>query len=164
MGQWSYQRHPQVRPNRRTHSLLLTTLCSLCLCGSIPAADPSKRFVYPGPDGKLVYDTDARGNRIPDFSHAGYMSGAEPIPDVPVRVVVPPAKGDSTARIQAAIDYVANQKPDASGIRGAVLLLTGQHEVVGQLRITASGVVLRGQGSGKDGTLLVANGTDRRTL
>src|SRR5207244_2485139 len=48
--------------------------------------------------------------------------------------------------------------------RGAVLLLAGRHEVAGGLRLGAGGVVLRGQGQGPDGTVLVATGTDRRTL
>src|SRR5262249_163502 len=83
-------------------SLFLSSLCPLCLCGSILAADPPRRFAYPGPDGKLVYDTDERGNRIPDFSHCGYEGGGVAIPAVPVRVIVPPAKGDNGPRIQAA--------------------------------------------------------------
>lgn len=122
------------------------------------AADPARRFVYPGPDGRLVYDADARGNRVPDFSHAGYGGGAA-IPLVPGRVIVPPAAGDCTARIQAAIDHVAQLPPGPDGFRGAVLLLAGRHEVAGQLRITTSGVVLRGQSRH---AVLVATGTDRR--
>src|SRR5580658_2810909 len=73
-------------------------------------------------DGALSYSEDAHGNRVPDFSYAGYMQGRIPIPDVPVRVIVSPVAGDNTARIQAAIDYVASLKPEADGIRGAVLL------------------------------------------
>src|SRR5258707_4809109 len=82
---------------------------SLCLCGSTQPPKGPRRFVSQGANNKLVYDTDARGNRIPDFSHAGYQGGGVAIPDAPVRVVVAPAKGeqDNTARIQAAIDYVA---------------------------------------------------------
>src|SRR5262245_41368592 len=144
--------------------LSLPSLCSLCLCGSIQSGGEPRRFVYPGGDGKLVYETDRRGNRIPDFSHCGYMGGGVPIPDVPVRVVVAPAKGDNGARIQAAIDYVTKLPADAQGVRGAVLLQAGRHEVAGSLRITAGGVVLRGQGQGPGGTVLVATGTDRRTL
>ena len=130
----------------------------------VAAADPLPRFVYPGADGRLVYDADARGNRVPDFSHCGYCGGGVAIPDAPVRVVVPAAAGDAGPRIQAAIDYVAGLTPDAAGVRGAVLLLAGRHEVAGQLRISAGGVVLRGQGEGAGGTVLVAAGTDRRTL
>jgi hypothetical protein len=125
-----------------------------------PAADPARRYVYPGADGRLAYDADARGDRVPDFSHAGYGGGAA-IPDVPVKVVVPPGPGDAGPRIRAAIDHVSNLPPAADGTRGAVLLLAGRHEVGGQLRIGASGVVLRGQGPD---TALVATGTDRRTV
>jgi hypothetical protein len=138
----------------------LSGLAAALLVGGAAAAEPP---VYPGPDGKLAYAADARGNRIPDFSHCGYRGG-EAIPDVSVRVVVPPADGDNGPRIQAALDYVAALEPDAAGFRGAVLLLAGKHAVAGQLRITASGVVLRGQGQGAGGTRLVASGTDRRTL
>src|SRR5262245_18184908 len=138
----------------------LLILAAALSASPLDAADPAQRFVHAGPDGRLVYDADSRGNRIPDFSHAGYAGGSV-IPDVPVQVVVPPAKGDSRTRIQSAIDYVRRLRPDRNGIHGAVLLLTGRHEVGGVLRIGVSGVVLRGQG--KD-TVLVATGTDRQAV
>jgi hypothetical protein len=115
-------------------------------------------------NGQLHYDVDALGNRVPDFSSCGYAGGDQSIPNAPVRVVVSPVSGDETARIQRAIDYVAALPADTNGIRGAVLLLKGRHEVFGGLQITNSGVVLRGQGMGVDGTILVAAGTNRRTL
>jgi hypothetical protein len=139
-------------------------ILGLLWASAVAAADPSQRYVYPGRDGKLVYDADERGNRIPDFSHCGYAGGEVPILDVPVRVVVAPGKGDGTARIQAAIDYVSGLKPDEKGCRGTVLILAGRHEVATSLRVAASGVVLRGAGPGNKGTVLVATGTDRRTL
>ncbi len=117
-----------------------------------------------GPDGHLVYDVDKEGNRVPDFSTCGYAGGDRPIPDAPVRVVISPVSGDETKRIQKAIDYVAALPVDTNGLRGAVLLLAGRHEVLGQLEMTHSGVVLRGEGSGTNGTILVAAGTGRRTL
>ncbi|HKI69851.1 MAG TPA: pectate lyase, partial [Verrucomicrobiae bacterium] len=97
-------------------------------------------------------------------SHCGYAGGDQPIPDAPVKVLVSPVKGDEPARIQKAIDYVASLPPDANGVRGAVLLLKGGHEVFGRLQITNSGVILRGQGMNAGGTVLVAAGTGRRTL
>lgn len=140
--------------------IALVCLIVLSIGRPATAADPAKRFVYLGNENRLVYDRDARLNRIPDFSHAGYGGGAA-IPDAPIRVVVAPQSGDSTNRIQAAVDYVSQLKPDADGIRGAVLLLAGRHEVAGALRLAVSGVVLRGQGKE---TIVVATGTDRRTL
>jgi hypothetical protein len=114
--------------------------------------------------GELTYAADARGNRVPDFSSCGYAGGSRPIPDAPVRIVVSPVLGDSTGRIQLAIDHVSSLTPDANGLRGTVLLLRGRHEICGQLRLTHSGVILRGQGMGEHGTILVAAGIDRRTL
>ncbi|HLX70157.1 MAG TPA: DUF6298 domain-containing protein [Verrucomicrobiae bacterium] len=115
-------------------------------------------------NGKLAYDADTRGNRVPDFSSCGYVGGNEEIPSAPVSIVVAPTKGDETARLQKAIDYVAGLPAGSNGVRGAVLLLKGRHEVSGGLQITNSGVVLRGQGASEDETILVAVGTDRRTL
>jgi hypothetical protein len=135
--------------------------------GGFPSAAASKnapQIVSVGPDRKLTYSPDPQGNRIPDFSHCGYAGGDRPIPEAPVQLVVAPKEGDSTARIQSAIDYIATLAPDSNGLRGAVLLLKGRHSINGQLRINASGIVLRGQGMDENGTILVASGFDRRTL
>jgi hypothetical protein len=115
-------------------------------------------------DGRLTYLADERGNRVPDYSFAGYAGGGVPLPVLPARVRVLPGEGDDGARIQAALDHVAQLPADARGWRGAVELAPGRYEIAGQLRLTASGVVLRGSGPGTDGTVLVATGTDRRTL
>jgi hypothetical protein len=112
-----------------------------------------------------MYEVDARGDRLPDFSHAGHGGGGVAIPRVPARVVVGPVEGDDGARIQLALDAVSARTPDANGFRGAVQLRAGRFEVTGQLRIPASGVVLRGAGTAEDdGTVLIAAGTDRRAL
>jgi hypothetical protein len=108
--------------------------------------------------GKLEYTPDSLGNRIPDFSYCGYQAGASPIPDVPVKVVVPVKPGDATLRIQSALDYVASLPANN---RGAVLLQPGEYEIGGQLLIRASGVVLRGSGVN---TVLKGTGKDRHTL
>src|ERR1035438_1055067 len=97
-------------------------------------------IISTGADGKLAYDVDEHGNRLPDFSTCGYFGGDKQIPDAPVCVVVSPIQGDETARIQKAIDYVAALPPDANGIRGEVLLLKGRHEIFGGLQITNAGV------------------------
>jgi hypothetical protein len=138
---------------------LLISILSLFAASALAADVPA---VSQGKDGKLTYVADAKGNRIPDFSFAGYMSGNAPIPDVPVRIVVPRADGDNTSRIQAALDYVASLPADDHGLRGTVLLQDGRYEIAGGLTIAASGVVLRASGTGA--TTLVATGHDRRTL
>ena len=95
-------------------------------------------------------------NVLPDFSHAGYRGGGVALPRLAVVERVSPGEGDDRARIQAALDAVASRMPDDSGHRGAVLLEAGTYEVGDSLRIEASGVVLRGEGQGTDGTVLVA--------
>ncbi|MCE5248732.1 hypothetical protein LLG96_00785 [bacterium] len=116
-------------------------------------------LVYPGVDGKLVYIPDERGNIIPDFSHAGYMGGGVALPYVPVRETVWPVEGDNTPVIQDAINRVSNIPLDKNGFRGAVLLKQGYYTLASPLRITASGVVLRGESQGDTGTILIGLGT-----
>ncbi len=111
--------------------------------------------------GKLIYTADPQGNRIPDFSYCGYKASEQPIPHVAVKIVVPRSNGDATKRIQAALDYVAGLPLDQNGFRGAVLLQQGTYEIFGQLRITASGVVLRGMGMRRGETVLLGAGTGR---
>ena len=99
-----------------------------------------------------------------DFSHAGYKGGGVQIPDVRVGRTVKPIAGDNTAQIQAAIDEVSKLPADANGFRGAVLLERGTYDVAGNLRIAASGVVLRGSGSSEKGTNLRVTGAPHRVF
>src|SRR5262245_47632431 len=98
-------RHQQLVPPKARGGHIMGRFGAMVLvfvtAAAAVAADPSRRFVYPGADGKLVHETDDRGNRIRDFSHCGYAGGGVAIPDGPVRVVVSPGKGDNGSRIQA---------------------------------------------------------------
>jgi hypothetical protein len=97
-----------------------------------------------------------------DFSYAGYGGGGVRLPAVRAVLRVRPTGGDDTALLQAALDRAAASPAGADGFRGAVLLAPGRFRVAGQLRLRASGVVLRGSGSGA--TTVVAAGQSRRTL
>jgi hypothetical protein len=124
--------------------------------------DPTVSRVYPGPSGRLTYVPDEQGNIIHDASHAGYRGGGVAIPTLPVRETIWPVAGDNTAHIQAAIDKVSARPIDA-GVRGAVLLRAGYYRVSGPLKIQASGVVLRGEGMGDAGTVVIGTGNGRST-
>ncbi len=115
---------------------------------------PTTSLVYPGTDGKLVYVADSLGNKIPDFSNAGYKGGGVPIPYVAIKETLWPVPGDNSDNIQAAIDRVSALPLDANGFRGAVLLKMGYYKLEKPLYIKASGVVLRGEGMGDTGTIL----------
>lgn len=69
---------------------------------------------------------------------------------------------DNSSRIQRAIDYVSSLAPDKNGFRGAVLLDKGTFDLQESLRISVSGVVLRG--SDKEQTVLLKKGVDRGAL
>jgi hypothetical protein len=127
---------------------------TLFVAAATLSAQANSVWVYPGPDAKLRYKTDARGNRIMDFSHAGYGGGGERIPFPAVAVRVSPGEGDRTAAIQAAIDEAASKAP------AAVLLTAGEYQVAGTLSITTSGVVLRGE----TGTVVRLTGEPHRFL
>lgn len=114
-------------------------------------------------DGQhLSYVTDARGNRVLDYSTCGYRNSNTDIPNVKNVVFVSHQTGDNSERIQRALDYVASLAPDKDGFRGAVLLDKGTFELSEPLRIHTSGVVLRGMS--KEETILKKNGVDRCAL
>ena len=113
-------------------------------------------------DEKLTYVTDERGNRILDYSSCGYHNSEQPIPDVANAVFVSWQPGDNSSRIQRAIDYVSSLALDKNGFRGAVLLDKGTFELNESLRISVSGVVLRG--SDREQTVLLKKGVDRGAL
>ena len=87
-------------------------LCLLLFIFSVPgnAQDiaPYTSLVYPGTDGKLIYIADSLGNKIPDFSNAGYKGGGVSIPYVPAKAIVWPLRGDNSDHIQKIIDSVSN--------------------------------------------------------
>lgn len=144
------------------HERLLTT-------GLFSDQLTSSSLVYLGKDGRLVYKpyTD-NGDKILDFSYSGYKRNEEPIPNVAVVATVNPLQGETTPdgtmaypkgpdnreQIQSAIDMVASLQPYENGFRGAVLLTKGTFYVQGSL-LVRSGVVLRGEGDGPDGTVLI---------
>ncbi len=137
--------------------ILLATLLLCTITMSVHAQDmpPAASLVYAGPDGKLVYVADSLGNKIPDFSNAGYKGGGVAIPYVPVKITVWPVIGDNSENIQSAINKVAAMPADAFGFRGAVLLKMGTYHLEKPIAIHASGIVLRGEGMSETGTVLV---------
>lgn len=115
-----------------------------------PAYSQNSADVIELRQNRLHYYSDAEMNRIPDFSHAGYMGGGVELPEVAARKTIGPVEGDNTSHIQRAIDEVSSRRPNANGFRGAVVLEPGIYPVESTLFIRTSGVVLRGSGDGTD--------------
>lgn len=136
--------------------LLFTLLGIAGLCCTQGVAQPA--FPISAAQGKLQYAADSRGNRILDFSQCGYHNSNELIPDAEVVFTLSPSENDSRT-IQGHIDALAARPMDKNGLRGAILLTKGTYYLDEPLRISASGIVLRGES--KEGTVLVKRGVDR---
>ena len=136
-----------------------------CACAALAGSKIQDLAWVQWQNGRLVYGADTDHDRIPDFSTAGYEEGDAPIPDVPVKMRVDsPGEQDATERIQKAIEAMSELPVDAQGIRGALLLGPGMYRIAGTVNLDVSGVVLRGSGTDKSGTTLVAEGLPRAIL
>src|SRR4026208_1744288 len=126
------------------YSITVVMFCMNIYTSNAQDIPSTTSLVYPGIDGKLVYVADSLGNKIPDFSNAGYKGGGVAIPYVTIKETVWPVRGANSTNIQAAIGRVSSLPLDASGFRGTVLLKMGFYDLEKPLYIKASGVVLRG--------------------
>ena len=131
----------------RKYIITLTLLSAAWCFGTVLQAAPKPK--------KQLY--------IPmDYSTCGYHASEQAIPNVRVVARVSPTGSDCTALLQQAIDQVAMLKPDANGHRGTILLGEGVYAISEPLRITTSGIVLRGTGRNK--TRLIKHGVDRGAM
>jgi hypothetical protein len=101
---------------------------------------------------------------LPDWSAVGYRGGQTPPQDFAATVTVAPGEGPDTQRVQQAIDTVSAMPPNSEGHRGVVEFGAGEYQIDQTLRISASGVVLRGAGQGEGGTVLFATQRKKHTL
>ncbi|MFZ4455945.1 MAG: T9SS type A sorting domain-containing protein [Bacteroidales bacterium] len=106
-------------------------------------------------NGKLTYKPDSKGTIIPDFSGVGYKNSESPIPHISVVKTVTAVAGDNVANVQAAINEVA-ALPLSNGIRGAILFKAGTYELSSTIDVSATGIVLRGEGQN---TIFKSTGT-----
>lgn len=150
----------------------LREAASIFTLTSVFLAAQFSSLVFPGSDGVLEYTgyanegQDSAENLLIDFSRAGYEGGGVAIPWVPVELELSPVAGDGDdhARIQAAIETLSARPISAAGFRGTLLLKAGAYRVSETLTITASGVVIRGEGQGADGTVITFTATEQDHL
>lgn len=120
-------------------------------------AQAKSQWVYVNDNGKLTYKALPQGDRIMDFSYAGYMGGGVALPSPPVKITLNAVSGDNSNAIQSAVDQVSKM-PMVNGFRGAVLLNKGTFSCELTININASGVVLRGSGADDKGTIINMTG------
>lgn len=129
--------------NLKTYIVVLICLLSLSQFITGQTSDLVSIDAY----GKLSYQPDEKGNRIPDFSGVGYKNSEAAIPEVPVVKTVNAVSGDNYSNIQTAINEVAAMPLQANGLRGAILFKSGTYEISKSIKVSASGIVLRGEGT-----------------
>ena len=110
-------------------------------------------IVSVGENGELIYaEYDENGGKLIDYSYAGYHNGEDPIPNIEVvKTIEPGDLTDHTELIQDAINEVAAKRKEQ---RGAILLKAGTYIITSTINIKSSGIVLRGEGQGEDGTVI----------
>jgi len=137
-------------------------VAAVLTAGTAFGAGISKWVYFQGE--KLTYKPSNKGDRIMDFSSAGYGGGGVKIPAVPVVKTISPSGGkDDSPLIQSAIDEVS-KRDLVKGFRGAVLLKAGTYNCGALITIKASGVVLRGEGSGASGTIIKMIGKPHQAI
>lgn len=136
------------------------TVIGFCFLKNLQAQNnksAKSQWAHLNSKGTLAYKTLPQGDRIMDFSYAGYMGGGVKIPMVHVQITLSPTAGDNSDMIQNAIDKVS-EMPLVNGFRGAVLLNAGNYACEKTININASGIVLRGSGSDENGTVINMTG------
>src|SRR4051812_28236009 len=135
--------------------MALMAAMALSTHASIPTTYPTGSGITIGySGGHVTYGYDSVGDRIPDYSSSGYLGGNAAIPTPAVTTTLNPnASGDDTARIQAAVDNIAAM-PLNNGFRGVLKLNAGVYRISNHINVNSSGIVIRGAGSGPNGTIL----------
>lgn len=141
-------------------NILFTIACFLCSTAFSQQAYTSK-YVVITDQGKINYVPDPLGNTIPDFSNVGSFQGRRIMPDIKVVKTITATGDNSEAVIQKAIDDLSEMHLDKNGFRGTLLLKAGTYKVPGTIKITAGGIVIRGEGNA---TKIIATGKGQRNL
>jgi hypothetical protein len=112
----------------------------------------------------LVYKKFNGNNTIMDFSSVGYMGG-EIVPDMTIQIKLKPSgTNDDTQKIQDAIDKLSKYSLDKNGQRGVIQLSSGTFNIRGVLKISKSGIVLRGKKSRSNPTKFMCTLKEFRTI
>jgi pectin methylesterase-like acyl-CoA thioesterase len=140
----------------------LLTLVTCCFVATgFSQSTWTSKHVQLNKDGSLKYIPDSEGNTFPDFSKVGCYQNSKPLPVIRVVKTIE-ATGDKSQQVlQSAIDEVSKLPLDKNGFRGAILLKKGIYPIPGNIHISASGIVLRGEGNE---TKLIATGKGQRNL
>ncbi len=115
-------------------------------------------WVFYNSDKELKYKTTEKGDRILDFSFAGYKGGGVALPTAPiVKEISSEGENDASDKIQRAIDEIS-VLPLRNALRGTIVLDSGVFNCSKTISIHSSGIILTGKGSGSNGTVINMTG------
>ena len=125
----------------------MTAIPAAFWLGAFMPVPPTGHSELWGVDGERWAALGGPASRLPDFSFAGYRGGERPPVDLPVAATVT----DFGARPgDGRDDTEAFRKAIAAIDRGVLQVPAGTFEILGQLRISKSHIVLRGEGADGD--------------
>lgn len=152
---------------------IITLVALLASCGPQKSSSPQMTFqpraaapvppaiewVKQDPQGRLIYGSTPEGDRLPDFSAVGYRNGDRPWPRVKNLITLSPRGNgqDDSRAIQNALDALGTMPIGDNGMRGALLLKAGTFHIHRPLLIKKGNLVLRGEGRGPSGTLVMSH-------
>lgn len=140
-------------------SIVLAFIYFISITVSFAQKSWQSKYVYFNKSQQLTYLPDERGNTIPNFSKVGFYYGQKEIPQVDVAITLTPSD-NSTYEINGAIKTLSQKPLNKNGFRGAILLKKGVYKV-DSIVISASGIVLRGEGAE---TIIIAIGKVQNDL
>lgn len=124
-------------------------------------ADAANAKIVEPVNNKLVYNPyNDKGDKLSDFSYAGFYGGEVRLPEsdkLPVAMTLSPSgTDDDTKMLQDAIDKVYNESKDNR--MKIIKLKSGRYNINKDGINLKSGIVLSGEGQGPNGTILYATG------
>ena len=131
-------------------------------------ADPVNAKIIEPQGDKLVYNTyNEYGDKLSDFSYAGFYQGEYEIPDsskIDVVATIEPSKdpnADDTERIQKVIDDVYDNSPN--DYFKVIKMKAGRYNINKNGLTVRSGIILSGEGQGPTGTIIFASDKEQYT-
>ncbi len=130
-------------------NILLAFILLVCVDSN---AQVISSWVKRDKDNHLEYYKDSLGNRIPDFSAVGYHFGKKTFPEGNIVASISPNGIDDTNPLQKLIDSVS--KLPITVIPKVILLKKGTYTVSSTININSSSLIIRGEGSNENGTVV----------
>ena len=147
--------------NILTKSILLA--CLLFTSVYRVQAQVTSAWVSYDKDNMLSYKKDSVGNSIPNFSAVGYHYGISAFPKGTVVATLSPSGGDDTYPLQQIIETVSHLSGTPNEPK-VILLKKGHYTISSTININAGNVVIRGEGSNEDGTVITYTATKQSDL